>query len=234
MVLRACTFLSLMLLWAGPLRAQALLQGKVEGNRYLSPTGQFSITIPVLPELGGAVTDTPNVVTFQDQFNLHASIACFAMDATQRWENETRGRREYLVWFFGNFVQSDFRARFPGAEIESAKYFNDFLGGSLLVFNLLPGGSMFEHRVAVTDGEPLPVAKRGNLLFVHEGYVFVVSTELAEKVIERRTYNKSVAEQDEVLQKRLFDLVARMTFATEAAEAAPAPAAGAAPAPPTS
>jgi hypothetical protein len=192
-----------------------LLVGRVEGTRYFSPTGEFSITIPVLPELGGMLSDTESVVTFQDAFSLHASIACFRMDATQRWENETRGRREYLVWFFGNFVQSDFRERFPGAEIESAKFFNTFLGGSLLVYNLLPGGSMFEHRVALLSGEVRPVAKRGNLLFVHDDHVYVLSTELAERVVEGRSYQRTTEEQNEILQKRLFDLVARMTFADE-------------------
>ena len=207
----------IVLLTVASANAQPMLHGKLEGNRYTSPTGEFSMTVPVLPELGGTVTDTPNVVTFQDQFSLHASIACFAMDASQRWENETRGRRDYLIWFFTNFVQGDFNARFPGAEIESAKYFNNFLGGSLLVFNLLPGGSMFEHRIALAAGEAPPVAKRGNLHFVHDDYVYVVSTELAEKVVSRRTYDAPVAEQDEVLRKRLMDLVARMTFTTEQA-----------------
>jgi hypothetical protein len=208
-----------------PLAAQSGLHGRIQGTRYHSPTGEFSLTIPVLPELGGQITDTPNVVTFQDQFNLHASIACFTMDATQRWENETRGRRDYLVWFFSNFVQSDFAARFPGAQIESAKFFSSFLGGTLLAYNLLPGGSMFQHRVVLGSSDELPEAKRGNLLFVHSNHVYVVSTELAERVTERSIYIKTVEEQNEILQRRLFDLVARMTFADEAA-AAPAPRAG--------
>ncbi len=225
-------------LLASTAAAQVPLRGRVEGTRYVSPTGEFSLTIPVLPELGGTISDTPNVVTFQDQFNLHASIACFPMDATQRWESETRGRRDYLVWFFGNFVQSDFAARFPGSQIESAKFFGTFLGGSLLVYNLLPGGSMFEHRIVVTSAEDRPVAKRGNLLFVHAEHVYVLSTELAERVTERHLYDKSVEEQNEILQRRLFDLVARMTFADELPAptgAGPTPPANAAPgAPPES
>ena len=210
--------ISLVLLFGllpGSLAAQSSLHGRLEGTRYHSPTGEFSMTVPVLPELGGTISDTPNVVTFQDQFNLHASIACFPMDATQRWENETRGRRDYLIWFFGNFVQSDFAARFPGSQIESAKFFASFLGGSLLAYNLLPGGSMFEHRIAIAAADEPVVAKRGNLLFVHADHVYVVSTELAERVTERRIYNKTIEEQNEILQRRLFDLIARITFADE-------------------
>ena len=82
----------------------ATLIGKVEGRTYVSPTGQFKVTIPVLPELGGDITDTPNVVTFQDDFNVHVSIAAFAQDATQRWEMSTRGLKDYLIYFFSNFV----------------------------------------------------------------------------------------------------------------------------------
>src|SRR5512137_2043659 len=95
--------LTLALLFALPsvLLAQApALQGKVEGKRYVSPTGIFKVTIPVLPELGGDITDTPNVVTFQDDFNVHVSIAAFPQDATQRWENSTRGTKDYLIYFF--------------------------------------------------------------------------------------------------------------------------------------
>src|SRR5262245_4247990 len=97
------------------------LQGKVEGKSYVSPTGMFKVVIPVLPELGGDITDTPNVVTFQDDFNVHVSIAAFPQDATQRWELSTRGVKDYLIYFFSNFVLSDFKQTFEGVQIESAK-----------------------------------------------------------------------------------------------------------------
>jgi hypothetical protein len=188
------------------------LIGKVQGKTYISPTGAFKIEIPVLPELGGAVTDTETVVTFQDDFNVHASIACFEMDATNRWENETRGRRDYLVWFFGNYVESDFAQRFPGSKIESAKFIPAIQDGALLAFNLLPGGSMFEERVVLTGNEEPPTAKRGNLLFVKNEHVWVLSIELAEKVVERSTFKKTVDEENEILRKRLLDLLEKITF----------------------
>ena len=194
-------------------RAQSL-QGKIEGKTYVSPTGMFKVTIPVLPELGGDITDTPNVVTFQDDFNVHVSIAAFPQDATQRWELSTRGVKDYLIYFFSNFVLSDFKQNFEGVQIESAKFVPGMLEGSLLTYLLVPGGTMFGDRVpaAMTSGRP-PVAKRGNLLFVKNGYVFVVSTELAERVIEGKSFNKTTAEEDEILRNRLNDIVGKMAFA---------------------
>jgi hypothetical protein len=188
------------------------IEGRIEGRTYVSPTGLFKVTIPVLPELGGDLTDTPNVVTFQDDFNVHVSIAAFPQDATQRWENSTRGAKDYLVYFFSNFVLSDFRQNFEGVQIESAKFVPGVLDGSLLTYLLVPGGTMFPDRLPAVSSDVLPVAKRGNLLFIRNEHVFVISIELAEKVIEGKSYGKSVTEQDEILRKRLLEMVDKITF----------------------
>ncbi len=189
------------------------LHGKVEGRTYFSPTGQFKVTIPVLAELGGDVTDTPNVVTFQDDFNTHVSIAAFAQDATQRWELSTRGLKDYLVYFFSNFVLADFKQTFEGVKIESAKFVPGMQEGSLLTYLLVPGGSMFADRIPQISPDPLRVAKRGNLLFVRNGHIFVISTELAERVIEGKSYEKKTEEEDEILRNRLIEIAGKMSFA---------------------
>jgi len=196
------------------------LAGKVEGKTYASPTGVFKVTIPVLPELGGEITDTPNVVTFQDAFNVHISIAAFPQDATQRWENSTRGTKDYLIYFFSNFVLSDFKQAFEGVQIESAKFIPATLDGSLITFILIPGGTMFADKIPqlATDIR-VPIAKRGNLLFVKNGHIFVISVELAERVIEGRSYKKTTAEEDEILRQRLNDVVAKIQFAKSPAPA---------------
>ena len=180
-------------------------------------------TIPVLPELGGDVTDTPNVVTFQDDFNVHVSIATFSQDATQRWELSTRGLKDYLVYFFSNFVLADFKQSFEGVQIESAKFIPGMLEGSLITYLLIPGGTMFRDRVPqLGSSDRVPVAKRGNLLFVRSGHIFVVSIELAERVIEGKAYSKTTVEEDEILRQRLNDIVGKMQF-TKPPATAPAP-----------
>ncbi|MEO5959633.1 MAG: hypothetical protein ABIZ49_01250 [Opitutaceae bacterium] len=205
------------------------LEGKVEGRVYVSPTGMFKVAIPVLPELGGEVTDTPNVVTFEDAFNIHTSIAAFPHDATQRWELATRGQKDYLIYFFGNFVLADFKQSFQGVQIESAKFIPSLLDGALLTYILVPGGTMFGDKIPQLGlSETIPVAKRGNLLFVKNGHIFVISIELAERVLEGKAYKKTKDEEDEILRQRLMDTVGKIQFAklpTPAPAPAPAPVA---------
>ena len=203
--------------------AAPALAGRIEGKTYVSPTGVFKVAIPVLPELGGSITDTPNVVTFQDEFNTHVSIAAFPQDATQRWEMSTRGLKDYLIYFFSNFVLPDFKQSFEGTQIESAKFSPGQLGGALITNILLPGGSMFADKVPQYDDGRVAVAKRGNLLFVKNGHIFVVSTELAERAIEGKAYKKTTAEEDDILRQRLNDLVDKIQFAKPPAAPAATP-----------
>jgi len=191
------------------------LLGHMEGEVYVSPTGEFRIPTPVLPELGGVITDTDNVVTFSDSFNTHLSIACFPMDASQKWELDTRSRRDYLLYFFTTFVLTDFQGRFPGSAIESARFLPDMLDGALITFSLLPGGSSFETKNSIVDAPPAnPVtAKRGTMLFIRNHFIYVISTELAERATQRSTYHKTVEEENTQLSEQLINLSGRFVFA---------------------
>lgn len=192
----------------------AELAGKLEGDIYVSATGEFSLPLPVLRELGGTITDTPNVVTFTDSYNTHLSIACFPQDALQRWELETRGHRDYLLYFFTDFVLADFARRFPGSAIESARFLPEFLEGALITYALLPGGSYFEAKSNLLGPATAPpvTAKRGTLLFVRHSHVYVLSTELAERATRRSTYEATPEKENDQLTVRLLELTNRLVF----------------------
>lgn len=193
------------------------LIGKIAADTYVSPTGAFKVAIPVLPELGGSVTDTENVVTFEDDFSLHVSIAAFAQDATQRWELSSRGPKDYLIYFFTSFVLPDFLHRYEGTSVQSARFLPTLNDGTLLAYTLLPGGSMFADRAAIPGTDPKSlVAKRGNLLFVKSGHIFVISAELAEHVLAPAAKKLTVAEEDEKLRERLLNLLGKMEFTSPA------------------
>ncbi len=191
--------------------AQSIL-GRIEGDSYVAPSGTYKITLPVLPELGGEVMDTPEMVQFQDSVNTQVTIACIELDPAQNWLLETKGKKDYLVEFFARYVHTEYAQQFPGSKVESARYLPSVQGGSVLAFNLVPGGTMFSHRITLLEGDPIPVAKRGNILFIRGKHLYSISTELAEKAIERSTYNKTTAEEDDILRKRLLGLIDKMAF----------------------
>jgi hypothetical protein len=193
------------------------LNGVVDGTTYTSPTGSFKMEIPVLPTLGGVVHDTENVVTFRDSYGLQISVGAFVHDATQRWELSTRGIKDYLVYFFGSYVLPDFRKFCPGTSIESAGFSADFEDGALFAFILLPGGSMFENKPIFDAAAATPaVAKRGNVVFVKNGFTFVISSELSERITEGSQYKNTPAEEDQILRNRLVDVVKKMQFSKPA------------------
>jgi len=206
----------------------SMLAGQIAGDTYISATGLFRIVVPVLPELGGAISDTPNVVTFADTFSTYITIAVIPMDATQRWELSTGAKKDYLVKFFSILPLADFRQKFPGAAVESATFLPKLQDGALLVYVLLPGGSMFNQRIALFGAsDNLPTAKRGNLLFVRGDNIFILSSEIAERATERSLYTKTTAQEDEILKERLLDVLGAIRF-TGAAAANPATTPGAA------
>jgi hypothetical protein len=42
--------------------------------------------------------------------------------------------------------------------------------------------------------------------------VYIISIELAEKVLERSTWDKKPPQEDEILTKRLLDLLAKISY----------------------
>lgn len=211
--------------------AASPLMGQIEGGTYVSATGLFKIPIPVSSELGGTITDTSHDVTFQDHFTTYLSIAVFPMDATQRWEFSVQNLKEYLIYFFTTFVRPEFQRSFPkGVQWEPEGMFIPTLeGGSFLTYVLLPGGSMFPSTSVIDTDRPPATAKRGNLVFVRNGAIFVVSIELGERATEGTAYNLSAKEEDSLLRERLTDAVNKMIFL--GAAAAPATPAAGSPAP---
>jgi hypothetical protein len=212
---RRLPILAACLLAGSPLAAaEPALAGRIEGRTYVANGGLFRVPIPVLPELGGTVSDTPNVVTFSDNFTTYLSIASFPLDAAQLREDAARGRKDYLTNYFATFVLPDFLQRYPGARVENPRFLPAQNDGALLLYLLLPGGTMFKERTAGLSADatrPL-VAKRGNLLFLHGDRLYVLSTELAERVVAPTTYDKTSAEEDEILRQRLLALLGKIEF----------------------
>jgi len=188
------------------------LYGELRNGNYIAHEGRFRMSVPVLAELGGKVFDTENVVTFTDEVSTHVSVAVFPLDMTNKWELETRGVKEFLAYFYAEHVLANFARRFQGVATERSVFTADLKNGALFVFTLLPGGSAFQSKATVVDtpGAQPPAAKRGTLLFLENNCIFIVSTELAERVTQSSAFQKSADEENAILRARLIALSGRM------------------------
>ena len=207
-----CSALSLGVRAVDDLPAPGRLYGTLKHDSYVAPGGIYSVRVPVLPELGGEIADTESVVTFDDSVGTHISLASFPLDMSQKWDLSEKGLRDYLSYFYVTFVLTDFQSRYPGSTAEATLFVPELMDGSLMGFVLLPGGSAFAGQLAILPGEPPPVAKRGNLLFVHGERIYVVSIELAERVTQRKFFKKTPEEENAILRDRLIQFAGRIQF----------------------
>jgi hypothetical protein len=214
LIATACGALTIGVHAVDDLPAPGRLYGTLKRDSYFAPGGIYSVQVPVLPELGGEITDTDSVVTFDDSVSTHISLASFPLDMSQKWDLTEKGLRDYLSYFYVTFVLSDFQTRFPGTKAETTLFIPELMDGSLMGFALLPGGSAFASQLAMSGGpdEPAPVAKRGNLLFVRSERIYVISIELAERVTQRKFFNKTPEEENAILRERLIQFTGRIHF----------------------
>lgn len=192
----------------------APLVGRIAEGRYTPPDGAYSVPVPALRGDGAAIMDTPEIVVFKDRISALLTIAAFRMPPAARWEYETSEAQEYLVSFFRDNILRDYRHEFPETSVESVRFLPDYSGGALLAFTLLPGGSAFALDPADAAGpEPAPaIAKRGHLIFVRDRHIYVLATELAERITKRSIYSLGTANEDQLLFDRLIAIVTSMDF----------------------
>ena len=74
--------------------------GIIDGDTYVSPRGIYRIKIPVLHQLGGEISDTPNVVTFDDDYSARITVAAFPLSPELKSEFDRRGRQGFSHLFF--------------------------------------------------------------------------------------------------------------------------------------
>jgi hypothetical protein len=202
-----------------------VLLGNIENGSYISPNGLFRIPIPVLPELGGRITDTVNMVTFQDAFTTHITLAAIPMDSLMLEALAKSNRKEYLIKFFTGIMVPGMQKRFKDMTLEANGVFMPKIhDGAVLINTLIPGGTAFYSRIAMFGAtDNLPVAKRGNLLFIHGDVLFIISTELGERSTARSAYKKTLEQENDILRKQLLALHASLVIkGAEASPSAPA------------
>ena len=92
------------------------LSGTLRNGTYKSAEGQFSVSVPVSPEVGGRVkSDSPQSVTFIDNWGNRITFSSFAFNAQSSMETvlKTEGREKALDGFmrrqYGDLAQIHYR-----------------------------------------------------------------------------------------------------------------------------
>lgn len=188
------------------------LHGRVEANRYYAPGDVYSVPVPVFHGTESAIMDTAEIVVFKDKVSTLLTIAAFKMPAYAKWEFEGMEPKEYLISFFRDNILRDYRHEFPESSIESARFLPEIFAGGMVAFTLMPGGSAFASPAPASPLAPAPVAKRGHLVFVRNGYIYVIAAELAERVTQPATYKLTTREEDRLLFGRLATVLEALRF----------------------
>lgn len=188
------------------------LHGRVEANRYSAPGDVYSVPVPVFHGAESAIMDTAEIVVFKDKVSTLLTIAAFKMPAYAKWEFDGMEPKEYLISFFRDNILRDYRHEFPESSIESARFLPEIFAGGMVAFTLMPGGSAFAPPAPASPLAPAPVAKRGHLVFVRNGYIYVIAAELAERVTQPATYKLTTQEEDRLLFGRLATVLEALRF----------------------
>lgn len=203
--------------------APAKLLGRIADDRYFAPGDVYSVPVPVLQGEGSTIMDNGEIVVFKDKVSTLLTIAAFPLPPIAKWEYETTPPKDYLITFFRDNVLRDYRLEFPETTIESARFLPDVHGGTMVAFTLLPNGSAFQPAEPRAPTAPSAIAKRGHLVFVRDGRIFVIAVELAERVTAQAEYNLNQAQEDHILFNRLVTVITAMRFGQETAQPDGAP-----------
>lgn len=146
-------------------------------EEYDSPSGNFTVPIPVDPHQGGKVQSQEGTVSFSDDEGTFLRIDYYSLPSKQIEEMEAIGQEEYLKTTLVNkYVPEEIVANLPEAEVEYTEYMAKTLEGSYFVLLYMPGGS----RIYKTGNNGTATkldAYRGLIAFVNGDFLYIVSSQ---------------------------------------------------------
>ena len=174
---------------AGPRKSSPHLVGRISGNSYTSPQGDFSVPFPVSPEVGGRVVrDDAQSVTFHDNWGSKISFYSkpFNDQSPMMTVLHAQGPEKALQTLAKDIY---------GDSI-APHYHPETLNGTLSLIYLRPV-------------EP----KTGVAAFIHDNRIYLVETDLLPGVqLLSGDDDKSQGARDEWLENRAVELLQTMTI----------------------
>lgn len=144
-------------------------------NVYESPSGNFTVLIPVDIQQGGRVQAQEGLVNFSDDSGTLLRIDYSPISSQQAEEIDSVGQEKYLHSLLLNqYVPQTIVANLPDAQVKHTEYLEDALEGAYFVLVDMPEGS----KISKTGNNGTATklnAYRGILGFIYGDFLYVVS-----------------------------------------------------------
>ncbi|MEA5558582.1 tellurite resistance TerB family protein [Nodularia spumigena] len=176
---------------------------------YESPSGNFSVPIPVDPQQGGKVESQDGVVGFFDNFGTMLRIDHYPISSEQWEEVESIGQEEYLQSILLNkYVPEAIFTNLPRAEVRHTEYLKDAVEGSYFALIDMPQGSTISQSKNNGTATRLD-AYRGLLAFMNSNYLYIVSSQHSFFNGEKPS---SIKEEAEEIKENILEFVETIEF----------------------
>jgi hypothetical protein len=168
---------------------------------YESPSGNFSVPIPVESQRGGRVQSQEGVVGFSDDYGTLFRIDYYALTPEEEEEIESMGLEKYLqTVLIDKYVPQAISASLPDAKVEQNEYLEETMDGAYFVLVNMPKGSTISKNVN-NGTATIMDAYRGILSFFNGEFLYIVSNQ--RSFFEDQTRGSLEEEADHIKQNIL-------------------------------
>lgn len=181
-----------------------------DGNQlYESPSGNFTVPIPVDVQQGGRVQSQQGLVGFSDDFGTMLQIDYHAIPEQEAKQRSRAAQEKYLKSILlDKYVPEAIVANLPGASVEHTEYLKDIFTGAYFALVNMPEGSTISKTGNNGTATRLN-AKRGLLAFSEGNFIYIVSS---QRSFSNGETPGSVEQEAEEIKQSVLNFVDTIEF----------------------
>ena len=181
-------------------------ESDVEGDLYVSPEGNFSVSIPVDEQRGGRIDEEEGSVAFSDDFGVLLKIDYFPIAGEVEETIESVGEEAYLKSFLDNFVSQAILTNIANSKLLHTEYLEDEEAYFAVVD--LPAGATMS--VQKNQGPATRLdAYRGLLAFIADDFCYTVS---CQRIYQEGDELGSLESEAEGILNKIFEFIETIEF----------------------
>ncbi len=181
-------------------------ESDLDGPLYVSPEGNFSVSIPVDEQRGGKIDEEDGSVAFSDDFGVLLKIDYFLIADAAEAEIESAGEEVYLKSFLDNFISQAILDKVPNSKLLHAEYLEDE-EAYFAVLDLPAGATISGEK----NSGPLTRidAYRGLMAFIADDFCYTVS---CQRIYEEGNELGSLESEVEGIMNNIFAFIETIEF----------------------